>query len=162
MDQKCQEIKKELQRSLPKGQYDLWVSTIDFLGVRDGRIIVGCRNRLHMEWLREKLQEALLGVVVRYFPEVQKVEYQIVPEHQVQVEEQSEGSVQANFGELIRRSGPRFNPRFTFDQFVTGNCNQFAYAASMAVANSQQFYNQSVYLLADSGLGKSHLSHAVG
>ncbi len=70
--------------------------------------------------------------------------------------------MQADFTELIRRPRQAFNPRFTFDQFVVGNCNQFAYAASMAVASGQQFYNQSVYLLSDSGLGKSHLSHAVG
>jgi len=162
MDQKWQEVKKELQRSLPKGQYDLWVSTIDFLGVQEGCLVVGCRNRFHMDWLREKLQEALLSIVARYFPEVHKLTYQIVPEHQTEAEERTEGPIQVNFGELIRRPGPKFNPRFTFDQFVVGNCNHFAYATSLAVASGQQFYNQSVYLLSDAGLGKSHLSHAVG
>ena len=162
MDQKWQQIKKELQGLLPKGQYDLWVSTIDFLGIQDSQLLLGCRNRFHVEWVREKLEERLLLIVTHHFPQVRQLEYEIIHEHQNDAEEQSEGPVQVNFGELIRRSGPAFNPRFTFDQFVVGNCNHFAYAASMAVASGQQFYNQSVYLLSDSGLGKSHLSHAVG
>jgi chromosomal replication initiator protein len=162
MDQKWQTIKKELQGCLPRGQFDLWVSTIDFQGVQDDQLVLGCRNRLHMEWLRERLEEHLLRLAAPHFPQVRKLKYQIVCEHHTEVEEQTEGPLQANFGELIRRPGPRFNPRFTFDQFVVGNCNQFAYAATMAVASGQQFYNQSVYLLSDSGLGKSHLSHAIG
>ena len=162
MDQKWQKIKKELQSTLPKGQYDLWVSTIDFLGVQDDQLLLGCRNRFHVEWVREKLEERLLTIVTHQFPQVRQVEYEIICEHHTEAEEQREGPVQVHFGELIRRSGPSFNPRFTFDQFVVGNCNHFAYAASMAVASGQQFYNQSVYLLSDAGLGKSHLSHAVG
>ena len=162
MDQKWQEVKKELQRSLPKGQYDLWVSTIEFLGVQEGCLVVGCRNRFHMEWLREKLQEALLNIVVRHFPGVYKLTYQVVPEHDTETDEQAEGPIQVNFQELIQRRGSKFNPRFTFDQFVVGSCNRFAWATSMAVASGQQFYNQSVYLLSESGMGKSHLSHAVG
>jgi chromosomal replication initiator protein len=55
-----------------------------------------------------------------------------------------------------------FNPRFTFDQFVVGQSNHFAYATAMAMANGKQFLNQSVFLMSDTGLGKSHLSHAVG
>jgi chromosomal replication initiator protein len=162
MDQKWQTVKKALHSCLPRGQYDLWVSTIDFLGIEDDRLIIGCRNRLHVDWLREKLEESLLRFAAPHFPEVRKVEYQIVREHQAEAMDQVDGPSQVHFGELIRRPGPTFNPRFTFDQFVVGNCNQFAYAASMAVAGGQQFYNQSVYLLSDSGLGKSHLSHAVG
>jgi chromosomal replication initiator protein len=162
MDQKWQTIKKALQVCLPRGQYDLWVSTLDFLGTEDDRLILGCRNRLHADWVRGKLEETLLRLAVPHFPEVRKVEYQIIREHQTDAEEQTGVPTQVNFGELIRRPGLTFNPRFTFDQFVVGNCNQFAYAASMAVASGQQFYNQSVYLLSDSGLGKSHLSHAVG
>jgi len=78
MDQKWQTIKKALQSCLPRGQYDLWVSTIDFLGIEDDRLILSCRNRLHVDWLREKLEESLLRFAAPHFPEVRRVEYQIV------------------------------------------------------------------------------------
>ncbi len=80
MDQKWQTIKKELQCCLPRGQYDLWVSTIDFLGVEDDTLRLGCRNRLHADWLREKLEENLLRLAAPHFPQVHRLEYQIVCE----------------------------------------------------------------------------------
>lgn len=162
MDQKWQQIKKELQQSLSRGQYDLWVSTLDFLGQKEDRLLLGCRNRFHMQWLRDKLEKQLLGMARKYFPDICKIGYQVVSDSQCEPPpKEKEGPKQINFNDFIRPSGPSFNPRFTFDQFVVGQCNQFAYAASMAMAGGQNLYNQTIYLLSETGLGKSHLSHAV-
>jgi chromosomal replication initiator protein len=165
MGEEWQKIKGELKKGLSKGQYDLWVSTIDFLGLDEHGLILGCRNKFHIEWLREKLAARLLAIAGRHFPQVNKLEYRIVSLNQLEeaTEDRDLGTpLQVNFHDLIRRPGPSLNPRFTFDHFVVGQSNQFAYAASMGMASGQQSYNQSVYLLADTGLGKSHLSHAVG
>lgn len=164
MDREWQQITSKLKRSLSKGQYDLWVSTIDLLGLHGESLLLGCRNRFHIEWLREKLEKKILSAAREHFSEVRKLEYQIVEDSRFEKLEQQieEGPKQLDFRDIIKRSGPTFNPRFTFDQFVVGNCNQFAYAASMAMASGQQMYNQSVYILSQTGLGKSHLSHAIG
>lgn len=165
MGEEWQQIKDELRKSLSKGQYDLWVSTVDFLGQSEDRLILGCRNKFHIEWLREKLEPKLLAISRQHFPRIKKLEYRIVSNDELKdfaVAQESDAPMQVSFNDLIRRSGPRLNPKFTFDHFVVGQCNQFAYAASMAMASGQQFYNQSVYLLSETGLGKSHLSHAIG
>ncbi len=163
MEQEWLQVKKKLQQSLSKGQYDLWVSTLEFLGFEDHRLIVGCQNRFHIEWLREKLEMKLLAIALQHFPTVRKVEYQIIKGLQPEApKDRGEGPQQISFSDLVKRTGPAFNPRFTFDHFVVGNCNRFAHAAAMAMVNSRQVYNQSVYLLSDTGLGKSHLTHAVG
>ncbi len=163
MEQEWQEIKGKLQRTLSKGQYDLWVSTIDFLGFEEDRLVLGCRNRFHIEWLREKLEKKLTSIARQHFPRAQSIEYRILTEDQLSQKSEEEPKVptQISFHDLIKRAGS-FNPRFTFDQFVVGNSNHFAYAASMAMATGQNLYNQSIYLLSQTGLGKSHLSHAVG
>ncbi len=164
MDQGWKSVKQDLQKCLSKGQYDLWVCTLDYLGCENDRLILGCRNRFHIEWLREKLEERLLAAVRRHLQGISKVDYRIASERpQPEVECPSEeGPRQINFHELIRKAEPAFNPRFTFDQFVVGQCNQFAFAASMALAGDQGFNNHSVYLLSPTGLGKSHLAQAVG
>ncbi|MEO0313163.1 MAG: hypothetical protein RL140_393 [Actinomycetota bacterium] len=56
----------------------------------------------------------------------------------------------------------RLNPKYTFDNFVLGESNSFARAAAWAVANSpSQGYNP-LFIHGNSGLGKTHLLHAIG
>lgn len=51
---------------------------------------------------------------------------------------------------------------FTFDQFVVGDNNGFAYSASLSLASKKDTYQNSLFLLSGTGMGKSHLSQAIG
>jgi chromosomal replication initiation ATPase DnaA len=54
------------------------------------------------------------------------------------------------------------NPKFTFETFVVGACNQFAHAAARSVAtNPSRSYNP-LFLYGGVGMGKTHLMHAIG
>ena len=159
--------RESLQSCLSRGQYDLWVSSIEFLGLENETASLGCKNRFHIEWIREKLELKLLAAVREFYPLVRRLEYQTVsrgpePEEVEGSAPRAEPPQQIAMSDLIKRVGPVFNPRFTFDQFVVGSSNQLAFATAQGIACGQQLYNNSAYILSETGLGKSHLSHAIG
>jgi chromosomal replication initiator protein len=64
-------------------------------------------------------------------------------------------TVQPHYGRLLRQD-------FTFDQFVVGKNNDFAYSAALALAAQNSFQQHALFLLSKTGMGKSHLSQAIG
>ena len=68
----------------------------------------------------------------------------------------------ADFQKSRERSGkPRFNPQFTFDSFVVGKSNRFAYNAALAVTDKPATAYNPLFIHGPSGLGKTHLLYAI-
>ena len=100
--------------------------------------------------------EELHGAVVR-----QALHAVIGHEVAVQVIDTSSESVPPQPSERRNNEALLINPHYTFDTFVVGASNRFAHAAAMAVAESPSRSYNPLFIYGDSGLGKTHLMHAI-
>jgi chromosomal replication initiator protein len=149
----------ELQIQVNKPNYDTWLRKTTGLKYENDEFSVGVPSTFVAEYLeqnqRSLVEKVLSGILHR---EV-SVRFQIL---QISGATVSRANQAKSTGPAQQGTLPLFNPRYTFDSFITGKCNQFAYAAAMTVANDPgQAYNP-LYLYGGAGLGKTHLLQAIG
>lgn len=149
----------DLQIQVSKPNYETWLKKTSALSYENGEFVVSVPSTFVAEYLDRNQRSLVEKVLASILQEEVKVRFQ-VGQFQGQT---STHSHQANTSIPAQQySLPLFNPRYTFDTFITGQCNQFAYAAAMTVAsNPGQAYNP-LYLYGGAGLGKTHLLQAIG
>ncbi len=148
-----------LQENLPEGVYNAWFRDIELGEVNDDVVYIKFRDRFKLDWVESRylnlLRDALKSVdgknyIIRLVapaePEELKPPSFNYPEEPVQKE-----IFQSNL-----------NERYTFENFVVGKSNQFAYSASLGVAKSPGNSYNPLFIYGSVGLGKTHLLHSIG
>jgi chromosomal replication initiator protein len=153
IDQLWDDIRAELRRDTPDFKFHLWIEPLELAGVHGKTLYVRAP-----EHIRTSVAERYLPLLRR--AATQRFDAQAVVEV-VGPTWSAPAADDAAPAEDTPRAA-RLNPKYSFEQFVIGEGNRFAHAASLAVAElPAQAYNP-LFLHGRPGLGKTHLLHAIG
>jgi chromosomal replication initiator protein len=153
-DQLWDDIRDELRRDTPDFKFHIWIDPLELAGVEGKTLYVRAPEHIRT------------SVAERYLPLLRRAAARRFDSHAV-VEIVGPDWSPPTPQDAPRATAPgaareRLNPKYSFDQFVIGEGNRFAHAASLAVAElPAQAYNP-LFLHGRPGIGKTHLLHAIG
>ena len=144
--------------------YRMWIEPLEILGMDGNAVALKCPNHLTEKWVMEHykelleyhLQNALKNQVVLKMEVHPEIETKLLPEPEKRGQLPLPGlKLPVNHGVFLRKD-------YTFEEFVVGECNQYAHSAARSLASTRRTQDNCLYLISKTGLGKSHLSQAVG
>lgn len=163
VNEKWPEIIEHLrvEHELSNVSFNTWIQPLKVYEIIDNTVFILVNMNASVEYIEKKY---LLPLKV-CISEITGIDYEVVfvSEDDSKISEIQNMSLDASHKKRSRTASEKagLNPKYTFDTFVVGGNNNFAHAASLAVAESPGEVYNPLFLYGDVGLGKTHLMHSI-
>ena len=164
MHKKWEDVLQIIKEEIGAQQYNTWFSQTRYLEFKDSELYLAVPTTFIKEWLEKNYTQLIKDIVLQQF----ELEDDILIKFNII---SFPGPVtiknKRDRGKNILQQQKRYeetglNIKYTFDDFVVGNSNRFAHAASMAVAQSPGKTYNPLFIYGGVGLGKTHLVNGIG
>ena len=160
-----EEAVRQLKEKLGNQNFETWIKPIHIHSISADGVVLGVPNKFFRDWLNEHYF-AQIGEILKSLTH-KNLKISLAIDHQTPTAQREKINKIDKKEEREQQSKhpPRANnlvPKYTFENFVVGASNQFAHAASMAVANQPGEHYNPLFIYGGVGLGKTHLANAIG
>lgn len=169
MDEIWANILEEIAKAVSATSFDVWMRTLEIVDIKENILVLNTPTKSSQNVLLKTYKKQIIAAANTVYRAITDVEINIKKEilveepvsspmgtERVYVDENNKGTLKSNENVF------HFNPKYTFDSFIVGGSNQFAAAAAKAVAEEPSTKINPLFIYGGSGLGKTHLLHAIG
>ncbi|PKQ38138.1 MAG: chromosomal replication initiator protein DnaA [Actinobacteria bacterium HGW-Actinobacteria-1] len=150
--------------------FKTWFENTSPLGIVDETLIVAVQNEFARDWLDSRYSGLLSSALAQVLGHPMSVSFKVPADGPTPVVTASSAAEPLGMPDLEEVEQKRvkeatdgeFNPKYTFDSFVMGTSNQFAYHAALAVAETPGGAYNPLFIYGGVGLGKTHLLQSIG
>ena len=153
----------KIKSELNSLSYNTWFSETKLYKLENNTATIIVPMPIHKKHLLDNYELLIKNTLL----DIMGTPYEILLLLNVEIEEEKKKeAVLIDNSEIRKTNTPNvnnnLNSKYTFDNFIVGNSNKFAHAAALSVAENPGYMYNPLFLYGNSGLGKTHLMHAIG
>lgn len=162
-------ILEEISKKISAFAYDVYVKTLNFADIKGNTLVLETPTKSSRDSILKNLKDVIIESAQTIYKPITALQIDIVDPSKKASEQEEVETPKTTERVYVDKSTQsystqnfRFDPKYTFDSFIIGSSNQFAAAAAKAVAEEPGTKINPLFIYGDSGLGKTHLLHAIG
>ena len=160
------EVKEILKHKLPEAVQHLWIDPLSCIREDENRIELSCPDKFFCIWVKENYLKVIEESLMQLGKTSAKIHFSVSKSTRNEpVTPLLEGSTKEQLRlpavPEVYSNIRNLHPKYVFEEFMVGDSNLLAHSACQAIASGDHSLGPSLYINAGTGLGKSHLTHAV-
>ena len=156
-----------LELNLSSQHFSTWIKPLKLVKVEQDMVYLEVPNRFVLDWVKDNYSKLIQKILEELSAVNYRLQFSVTGQARDGLPRSSEAletpPLPVNTPQkTVNSAENNLNRKYTFEEFVSGSSNQFAYAAAMAVANNPATTYNPLFIYGAVGLGKTHMVNAIG